>query len=73
LREFPFRHYVLGVTFNYWPAGGGENHYGEASASDVLLVTQIFVRGDKYLEASKLCSGKQLAIAQGRPSLFVGG
>ena len=61
------------MTFDLWPTGRKKNDDCHASASEVLLVLEVLVRCDEYLEPRILCRSDEFPILKLRPSLLVRG
>ena len=55
-----------------WPTRGREDDNGDPPGAEMLLVLEVRVGGDEHLEAVRLGSSQQLAIAECRPALLVG-
>lgn len=55
------------------PTRRSENDHGDLSGCEVLLVPEIGVSGDKYLESLLFGRTQQLAVLQGSPTKFISG
>jgi len=58
---------------NARPTCCGENNDSNTSGCKVLLVAEIGVSGDKYLESLIFCRTQQLAVLESSPAKLVGG
>ena len=57
---------------NLRPACGPENHNCQISASQILLIPQILVSGNKNVVLPGLGCGDEFSVLQSRPTAFIG-
>lgn len=62
-----------GMWPNLGPGGRPQHQYRKTPPCKVLLIAQILVSCDKYVVACLFCRRQQIAILEGRPSLFIHG
>ena len=61
------------MTLDPWPTCRQQDNDGHAAASEILLVLEVLVRGDKDLEPCFFSRGNEFPILKLRPALFVRG
>jgi hypothetical protein len=59
------------MELDSWPTGCKQNNDGNAAASEVLLVLEVLVGGDKNFKARLLCCGDEITVLELRPTLLV--
>jgi hypothetical protein len=77
--ETPWRSGINGLIncrrslSNARPTSGRQHDDGNSPPSEVVLIAEVLVGGDKNLKALQLCHGQQLAVRQSTPTRLKSG